>query len=127
MAHSGDNRKEFGELIVNDATRISKSTVQQTGNITDQVTVNSGAGIIKTITSSLASNSATTFVVNNTSVQDDSVILASVIDYIGGTTGVDGVPNVSANNIANGSFNVILANQTGAPLAGNVCIGFQIL
>lgn len=111
----------FDNLIV------SKSNVTQATSITTGVTVNAHAGIITTVSSTLAAEATAEFTVTNSKVLAGSAVLVSIVDY-SGTYGTNGIPVVSVDSIAAGSFKIDLSNVHGTnALAGVVKISFLVV
>lgn len=111
------HKAAVGELSV------SKSTVSQATAITSGVTLNSPAGVITSVSSTLATSGNATFNVVNSFVNTNSIVLASVINY----SGSDGIPSVNVGAITQGSFNVTLRNtHKDQALNGIVKIGYNI-
>jgi hypothetical protein len=84
------------------------ANVTQITSITTAVTVNAHNGTITTLPSTLTGTATTTFIVNNSKVTTASKILLTV-DY----TGTTGMPLVTTNGIANGSFAIKFKNASG--------------
>ena len=84
------------------------ANVTQITSITTAVTVNAHNGTITTLPSTLTGTATTTFTVNNSKVTTASKILLTV-DY----TGTTGMPLVTTNGIANGSFAIKFKNASG--------------
>ena len=86
------------------------ANVTQLTAISTAVTVNAHNGTITTLPSTLTGTASTTFTVNNSKVTTASKILLTV-DY----TGTTGMPLVTTNGIANGSFAIKFKNASGTP------------
>ena len=102
-------------------------TVTQITSATTAVTANGDVGLITTFSESTAGAATTTFTVNNTGVNANSVVLLTIQNYAG-TYGTNGIPVVSVNNIVAGtSFDIKISNvhATNA-LSGVMKIGFQL-
>lgn len=103
---------------------ISKATTTQTGNITSACTLNSPAGVITTVSSTLATNGNASFTVNNSYVNSSSVVLGNIVNY----SGSNGAPFARVQNIASGSFGVVIRNVDDVnPLNGIIKFGFTVL
>ena len=120
---------DFGSINVNSLTTlnkvsVAKATVSQATAITSGVTLNSPAGFITAVTSTLATLGNAKFTVTNNCVNSSSIVLANIVNYSGNS----GIPVISVNNINNGTFVVSLNNaaSTGA-LNGIVKVGFCIV
>lgn len=104
---------------------LTKVNVTQLTNITTGVTCSGGSGIITTVSVSIATNVSASFTVTNTKCVSTSVIHLTVLGF-SGTLGTNGIPNISASTIADGSF-VIHVNNSGAnTLAGVINIGYTL-
>lgn len=120
--------KDFNNLNVRGQTTLEsvsldKGTVTQTTNITTSVTLNKAAGVITTVSSTLAANTSATFTVNNSVVKADSVVLGNVVNY-GGTGSV----TAHVHSVAAGSFSVVLRNvHDSAALNAAVKFAFSVL
>lgn len=125
-ATNADSLDITGNTTTYGITIDGKTTVQQATSITTGVTINRPAGVISTVSATTASNTISTFTVTNAAVGASSIVLANIIDYTG-NPGAHGMPGINVNNIASGSFDIHLKNPTGAPLAGNVTIGFLVV
>ena len=114
--------KTFAQINTSELN-VTKSSVTQLTNITTAVTINSSAGVITTVSSTLASNSSATFTVNNSKVEADSIVLANVCDYDG-----TGNPVLHINDVAAGSFKIVLRNVSdSAAFNGVLKINFAVL
>lgn len=103
---------------------VIKGSVTQLTSIVTGVTLNGSAGVITTVSSTLAADSFTSFVVTNSSVGTDSEILCTVQDYSGTT----GLPRAYVKTITNtGTFTVVLQNVGNAALNGVVKVGFLVI
>lgn len=98
-------------------------TVTQLTSISTPVTLNTLNGVITTVSSTLAANAKTNFIVNNSNVTASSVILVSV-QYDEAATGI-AIANVS--DITTGEFKVVLSNGGNAALNNVVKVHFIIL
>jgi hypothetical protein len=92
------------------------ANVTQATSITTGVTVTALNGVITTVSSTLATNTKTSFTVTNPKVLAGSKILVSV-EYDEAATGI---PVVGVADIALGSFKVVLSNSSGADALNNV-------
>jgi hypothetical protein len=100
----------------------NKGTVTQLTSITTPVTINSYNGVITTVSSTIASLSEATFIVNNDKVTTTSVILLTAL-YSGNG---NAVATIGAN-IANGAFKITIANTQTTALNAVVKIHFMII
>lgn len=100
--------------------------VTQLSSITTGVTINSNSGVITTVSATTAGAAKSTFTVTNSSVEADSVVIVGVQNYAGTYT-TNGLPVVTVNNVAAGSFdvNIINAHASNA-LSGVLKIGFSV-
>ena len=108
---------------------LSKDTVTQATSITTAVTSNSAAGLITTQTASTAAEGADTFTVNDDRVLPTSGVKVWIQNYSGPYT-TNGLPAVSVENIAVGSFDVVLTNvisMVPTALSGTLVIGYRVL
>lgn len=107
--------------------KITKGTVTQATSITTGVTVNAGAGVITTVSATTAAGSTSEFTVTNSFVSASSVVIAQIVDYTG-TYGTNGLPVVSVDSVASGSFKINTSNvaPTNA-LSGVLKIAFIIV
>jgi hypothetical protein len=92
------------------------ANVTQATSITTGVTVNALNGVITTVSSTLAANAKTSFIVTNPKVLAGSKILVSV-EYDEAATGI---PVVGVADVALGSFKVVLSNGAGTDALNNV-------
>lgn len=104
---------------------IIKGTVTQTGLITAGVTLNAAAGVITTVSSTLAADASVKFTVTNSFAAADSVILANVVGYTG--TATTAVISVNVITKAEGSFEILIGNGSAAALDQVLVIGFLIV
>lgn len=103
---------------------LKKATVTQATAITSGVTINSPAGVITTVSSTLATNGNAAFSVSNSFVKADSLVLGNIVNYAGS----QGAPFARVQNVQNGSFSVAIRNvdDVGA-LNGAIKFGYSIL
>lgn len=90
------------------------ATTTPAGEITPFSTLTTGAGLAET-----------GFTVTNSLVTADSVVLANITDY-SAAHGTAGLPQVIVDDIAAGSFKLIIVNGGANALAGTVKIGYTI-
>jgi len=103
---------------------IDKGSITQGTSITTGVTLNKPAGIITTVSTTLATRGNTSFTVTNNYVSSDTLVLASILNY----SGSNGQPTVRANTVTDGSFNITLSNADDiSALNGAVKIGYTLL
>lgn len=103
--------------------KVIKSTVTQLVDASTAVTLNAAAGIVTTFTETVAANGTQAFTVNNSYVGAGTIVLASVQDYAGTT----GLPSVIVDNIAEGSFQVVVQNGGSAALNGVLKVSFLVI
>lgn len=121
--------KKFGALEVVGTSNLNgitlaKSTVSQLTSATTSVSIHSPAGIISTVSSTLATNGSALFAVSNACVEADSIVLANIVNY----SGTQGAPIVRVQGITRGSFSLSLRNVSDADaLNGVVKVGFSVL
>lgn len=106
-------------------TKVTKGTVTQLLTTSTGVTLNADAGVITCVASTLASNAAEAFLVTNANVSATSVVIANVVMYTG--TQATAAISVFVNFTGEGSFNVVVANGSGAVLDGIVTVGFMVV
>ncbi len=102
---------------------VQKANVTQATSITTGVTANGSAGVITTVSSTLAADASATFTLTNSKITADSVVLLQVA--YGGTTA--GNPIVVLDSLAAGSVDIILTNAGTAALDATVDIHFMVL
>jgi len=113
--------------VSQDALVLPHSVITQEPDIDSSVSVSGSAGIITTVSSSLAALGVQTFTVSNSSVSPESVIVVSTVSYTG-TYGTDGIPVVSVSSIVQGGFEINIVNaHATAPLDGSLSISFIIV
>jgi len=101
--------------LTTDKATITKGNVTQQTAITTAVTSNAAAGVITTVSSTLAAGSNATFVVNNSKVTSTSVIMLTVDD-----SATAGLAKVNVQTVTNGAFSVNITNIHGANAFNNV-------
>lgn len=121
------NNITLNGVLTPDSGWLSLNTTTQLTNITTACTSNSIAGIITTVSSTLATGGAmASFAVNNSFVTANSSVLSAVVGY----SGTSGSPACSVSGISAGSFDVNLVNvssQASSPLNGTVSVGYLVL
>ena len=113
--------KQFNALVDKVNTLLGRGTVTQTGSITTGVTLNARAGVITTMASTLGVNLDTAFVVTNSYVKSDSVIVMTCLN-----TGAS-IATAQASAVADGSFTLLLANSGGATFNSTIGVHFLVL
>jgi len=104
-----------------------KTTVTQGTSITTGVTASAPAGVITTVSSTLAAQASAEFTVTNTFVSSSSVVIANLVDYAG-TDSTNGIPVVKVDTIGSGSFKVVISNAHATnALSGVLKIGFIVV
>lgn len=97
--------KSFGQVNAG-RINITKAAVTQLTSITTGVTLNAGAGVITTVSSTLAADTTASFTVTNSAVSSSSLVLANIVNY----SGSQGSPDVRVQNVTNGAFTVAVRN-----------------
>jgi len=103
--------------------KVIKDTVTQLVDPSTAVVLNAAAGIVTMFTSTLAASGFQAFTVTNSYVGAGTIVLASVQDYSGTT----GLPSVIVDNIAEGTFQIVLQNGGAAALNGIVKVSFLVV
>ena len=103
--------------------KVIKDTVTQLVDPSTAVVLNAAAGIVTMFTSTLAANGFQAFTVTNSYVGAGTIVLTSVQDYSGTT----GLPSVIVDNIAEGTFQIVLQNGGSAALNGIVKVSFLVV
>lgn len=110
-------------LVTSDKVTVTKGNVTQITAITTGVTTNAGAGVITTVSSTLAAGSNATFIVTNSMVTSTSVIMLTVDD-----SATAGLAKLNVQTVTNGAFSVNITNIHGANAFNNVIkIHFVVL
>ena len=86
---------------------INKGNVTQLTSATTPVTVNASAGIITTVSQTLAASATARFQVNNSEVDANSAVFATVVGYASGSTGI---PHVYVDDVQANQFDIVVAN-----------------
>ncbi len=108
-------------------TLATQSNGLQTGGIGNTVNTNGVSGIITTVIAGTATGATDTFTVNNNRVTASSNVQVYIVGY-GGTVGTNGIPIVTADNRASGSYQIYITNvSSSSALAGALDIGYLIL
>ena len=103
---------------------LKKATVTKATAITSGVTLNSPAGVITTVSSTLATNGSASFSVGNSFVKADSLVLGNIVNY----SGSQGSPFARIQGVTNGSFSVAIRNVDDVnALNGAIKFGYSIL
>jgi hypothetical protein len=120
MSQSSKLRQSFGSLSINNLI-LQKGHVTQTGAITSGVTLTSQAGTITTVTANNATGASTSFIVTDLSVNSNTLILADIMNYVGG----NGFPSIYVDDVTTGSFKIIIHNHSVTdPLNGALKISY---
>jgi hypothetical protein len=121
------NTLQTNTLFVQDALTFQKQTVSQTTNINTNVTLHQGAGkIITQNTSSIGGNGSASFVVFCNVCTSKSIVHVDIQHYTG-TYGSDGIPIVYVHDINDGSFELLLYNNSGNGMDGILTLGFVVV
>jgi hypothetical protein len=113
--------KQFNALVDKVNTLLDRGTVTQATSITTGVTLNARAGVVTTVASTLAANADAAFVVTNSYVKSDSVIVLTCLN-----TGA-GIATAQVSAVADGSFTVLLANSGNAAFNSTIGVHFLVL
>jgi len=110
-----------------DSVTITKGTVTQITSLVTPVTVNASAGVITTFSATTAGLTVESFTVNNTSVLATSSVNVTQTRY-GGTLVTNGIPQITVDSVAAGSFVINVTNlHTANALAGVLNISFVVV
>ena len=113
--------KQFNALVDSINTLLGRGTVTQATDITTGVTLNARAGVVTTVASTLGANLDAAFVVTNSYVKSDSVIVLTCLN-----TGAS-IATAQISAVADGSFRVLLANSGNAALNSTIGVHFIVL
>jgi hypothetical protein len=113
--------KQFNALVDSINTLLGRGTVTQATSITTGVTLNARAGVVTTVASALAANADAAFVVTNSYVKSDSVIVLTCLN-----TGAS-IATAQTSAVADGSFTVLLANSGNDPFNSTIGVHFLVL
>jgi len=113
--------KQFNALVDKVNTLLGRGTVTQATSITTGVTLNARAGVVTTVASTLVANADAAFVVTNSYVKSDSVIVLTCLN-----TGA-GIATAQVSAVADGSFTVLLANSGNAAFNSTIGVHFLVL
>lgn len=113
--------KQFNALVDKVNTLLGRGTVTQATSITTGVTLNARAGVVTTVASTLAANADAAFIVTNSYVKSDSVIVLTCLN-----TG-DGIATAQTSTITDGSFKILLANSGNAAFNSTIGVHFLVL
>ena len=110
VAISGDIASASGALDTSSSATVTQSTDKTTG-----VTANANSGQITTDDAALASNAQVRFTVSNSNVESTDVIAINyeVVSY-----------SIQAIAIRNGSFDIIIRNNSGSSLSDALVLNF---
>jgi hypothetical protein len=102
---------------------LDKTNVSQQTSLSTAVTCHSYAGVITTVSTNLAANGQDAFTVYNSSISNNSCVIANVCDYTG-----TGFPAITIDNVQAGSFVVRIRNVSdSAALNSTIKVVFVIL
>ena len=112
------------DIIPNAFSPLLTRATQETSIITGVNTYNNQFGSVLTVSSDLATQGSTAFVVQNSFVNENTRVISNIVNY----TGTQGLPSVYVSNPTSGQFNLTLQNSSITdPLNGAVEIGFMAL
>lgn len=115
-------------LLKDGGVLMDDGTVTQITSITTGVQVDKPAGVITTVSSTLAAGAFAKFTVTCSFATATSVILCNIVDYSGAIDGSNGQPEVFIDNRTAGTFDIVLFNSDATQaLAGIVQIAYAIL
>lgn len=109
MSDRGTTTRTFGAVngpVSTNTLTLTKGEVTQLTSQTTPVTLNAGAGVVTTVAAANATHESLAFTVNNSNCLANSAVLVNVVDYSGA-----GTPAVTVDNVATGSFDVVLNNS----------------
>jgi len=104
-----------GQVALNGGLTVGKATVTQLTSITTGVTVNASAGVITTVSSTLAAGSNATFIVTNSKAIVGSVVMLTVDD-----SSTAGLAKVNVQTVAAGVFSINITNIHATNAFNNV-------
>lgn len=118
--------ERFDQLNPNSVVIAQKAAVTQATSITTGVTANACAGVITTVSSTLAAAASTAFTLTNSYITASSVVIAVIQGY-SGTWATNGAPQVAVGSVTDGSCSVVLTNNAPSnALSGTLKIGFLV-
>jgi hypothetical protein len=117
----------FGTVTTDSVTTdslqiLGKGSVTQGTSMTTGVTLPAPLGVIRTVSSTLATNANISFTASHLSINMDSIIFASITGYTG-----QGQPSIRVSSQTEGSCVITLENNLAAVLNAPVTIAYQIL
>jgi len=117
--------RQFNNVDVTDGTvhvknggLYNQATSKATG-----VTANTPSGVITTFNTAMGASGIATFVVTNNKVKVDDVVVVS----IGASGATAGAYSALVTEVANGSFDITLRNESGGALTENININYILL
>jgi hypothetical protein len=120
------NLSSLGSLLVSGTTTlgnvtIPKGTVTQLTSSTTPVTVNVQSGNVVTVSQTLAAQTSAVFVVNDSTITANSVVVANISNYSGTT----GLPVAYVTSVGLGVFSIVVSNHhTTAALNGTLTVAY---
>jgi hypothetical protein len=108
--------------VATDKVVLTKGTATQLTNITTGVTVNASAGVITTVSSTLAANASATFIVTN-----DKVVPSSVVVVTSNSSASAGLAVATLTDVRDGDFSVTITNLHATTLDDVVEIHFVVV
>lgn len=116
--------KSFGTVNLSQINVTPKSSVSQTTNLGNTVTLHASSGFINTVSTSLATQGSTSFTCSNNRVTPSNVVLANIQGY----TGTGGSPSIYVKDVGSGRFTLTVQNRDLVnALGGSIKIGFLVL
>ena len=123
----GAGDSEFkGEVTCATVRQTRKSTVTQTGVITDDVTINTRIGVINTVKCTTPAFAAETFTVKCSAVSVGDIVMITLQDY-SGKFGDESIPVLSVDKIQDGQFNIVIMAAKNQQICGVLKIAYHIL
>lgn len=116
----------LGSLLVSGSTTLGnitmpKASVTQLTSVTTPVTSNVQVGTVITVSQTLAAQTSATFVVNDSTITLNSVVVANISNYSGTT----GLPVAYVVSVGSGVFSIVVSNHHAtAALNGTISVSY---
>ena len=129
FTHSGGGGgSSFVDIQVSGNIKRTVGAVTQASNITTAVTINAPTGMITTVDTTPAgipSGGQASFLVNNSFVKADSIVIACLSGHY---DVLSGLPVIQVNQTVDGNFKIVVGNAHPTnTLGGSLTINFNVI
>lgn len=119
-------RPTFKGLVNTDGSKASRADAEQQTSFATGVTANASSILLTTQAATTTAGGTSTITITDDRVAADSIIFATIVDYAN-TIGAAALPIVVVDNVAAGSFDLVIHNEGSGALDAVLKIAIEVI